>query len=636
MKHDTIKTLNEREQCRQKVSIWFGSNDNFMHPFKEILANSIDEIYNNFEEGVINIELLEDMETISISDTGRGIPLSGSTNDIENYKLLLLKLFAGTNYDNKINDKVTTGTNGVGLTVTNYCSKYFHIESYYNGYKHEITFEDGATNDYELKSSPIDDKLHGTKIIFRLDNEIFTNTKYNIEEIEDICNKLSGVLSGLNNKIIINFSCGEIMKTFTYNDLHDFFTNNYQLDGQIMSSEKNNVSEDMKYIQCIIANSSEIHHESFLNMTYLKEGGSIVKGVIGGIKDYLNKYFTNEDKRIKKKKDELTSQDIELGVSFVCNVLANNPEYSNQTKLSTNKQVYIKLVKNHIINMLEVYKIENNSLFKKFCDYIWEIKKHNDKISSANEVFKKKLSEKNDNFIAVAEGLIDCKEHGEDSELFIVEGKSALGSVISARNPQIQAGIAIRGKILNCLKSNLNDILKNDTIINIVKALGCGIVAKKSKFDNFDIEKLRYGKIIITVDADQDGQQIACLLLTLFYTLMPDLLKQNKVYIALTPLFEIYDVKEKIYHYAYNDEEKNEIIKNINNYIVHRNKGLGEVDAEVMSKTTVNPSTRNILQINYSNVEKIAQAFEIWLGNDVTTRKEYIINTLNNNEGWDI
>lgn len=630
MKHEKIKTLSEREQCRQKVAIWFGSNDNFIHPFKEILANSIDEIYNNFDSGTIDIQLDLNKEIITISDTGRGIPLAGMTDGIENYKLLLLKLFAGTNYDNKQNDKVTTGTNGVGLTVTNYCSKYFRIRSYYGGFEHEITFTDGATNNYELISTPIDGNLHGTKICFMLDEEVFTNIKYNVEEIEDICNKLAGVLSSLNTKITINFSCGEIMKTFTYNDFHEYFSSNYISDGGTIIGNKSDLDDaDMKSIQCILANSSDKNkHDTFLNMTYLKEGGTIVRGLLTGIKDYLNKYFSDEDKRIKKKKDELTIQDVEGGVSFVCNVLANNPEYSNQTKLSTNKQVYVKLARKYIMNVLEVNKNEHNEVFKKFANYIWEIKKHNDKMSAAHDVFKKKLSNKNDVFANLVDGLVDCKVHGEGSELFIVEGQSALGSIVAARNPHNQAAIAIRGKILNCLKSNLTDILKNDTIVNIIKTLGCGIDAKKNKFDNFDMSKLRYEKIILTCDADPDGEQITCLLMTLFYTLMPELLIQERIYIALTPLYEVYDSKTKTYHYAYTEEQKDEIIGKLDKYILHRNKGLGEVDAEVMAKTGVNPDTRNILKVKYSTAEQVAEAFNVWLGNDASKRKDYILKEL--------
>ena len=200
--------------------------------------------------------------------------------------------------------------------------------------------------------------------------------------------------------------------------------------------------------------------------------------------------------------------------------------------------------------------------FEKFINHILEVQKFNGRAQASKRALKKKLSEKVDNLTNRIEGLVDCKHHGENCEIFIAEGKSALGSIVAARNPQNQAAISIRGKILNCLKVDYETVFKNETVTDIIKSLGCGIETDKKNKDLgcFDKNALRYERIIIATDADPDGYQIACLLLTMFYRLTPTLIKEGHIYIALTPLFEIRDIKTGEYHYAFTEEEKEEII----------------------------------------------------------------------------
>ena len=632
MSKDTIRSLTEREQARDKVSVWFGSRDNFIHPFKEVIANSIDEISNNFENGYIKIELSEDLKTMTIHDTGRGIPIEGETQGTPNYKLLLLKLFAGTNYDNNEYGKITTGTNGVGLTVTNYCSTYFAVTSYRPEGIYEIKFENGGNISKELtKISDNTDCKHGTSITFTLDDEVFTNVKYDLNEVLEIVKNLSGVSPSIEFEVI--------HKGKTYEFKYDSFKSYFE---EIMENRtcktaighsKTYESDEKNIIQCMIATSSSPMQRAFLNITYLTEGGSINRGMIYGMRDYVNQYIKDK-KLIDKKLGEVSHTDIDESVSFAVNMLSTKVEFANQTKLSTNKALYMKIAKDYVQEVLEVFKVEQPKEFEKFINHILEVQKHNGKAQAAKKALKKKLSEKVDNITNRIEGLIDCKKHGENCELFIAEGKSALGSIIAARNPQNQAGIAIRGKLLNCLKTDYDTMFKNNEVVDIIKSLGCGIETDKRNKDLgcFDKKSLRYERVIIATDADPDGYQIACLLLTMFYRLTPTLIRDGHIYIALTPLFEVKDLKNKKFYYAFSEEEKNEIISKLDKYEVNRNKGLGEVDADVMARTGVNPETRNILKVTYEDATQMVQAFEDWMGNNVANRKSYIENDLNKYE----
>lgn len=646
MGRDTIKSLSERQQARDKVAIWFGSRDNFVHPFKEVTMNGVDEITNNFEHGEVIITLNNDNDTISIFDSGRGIPIEGETDGIPNYHLLLLKLFAGTNYDNNENGKITTGANGVGLTVTNYTSKYFKVTSFRPTGKYTIEFKDGGEMVNGLQKEENTENKHGTLVEFKLDDKVFTNTKYNIDEIVDIIKNLSGVAHSVTFTVIYN---NEEMY-FHYDSLQEFFedvaanrTSKPAIGHQktfkkeakevtISSRPGDTYTEpaETNIIQCILSTSSTPCQKSFLNSTYLSEGGSINRGIVYGVRDYINKYI-KEKKLIDKKLGEITPNDVEESISFVCNFLSTNVEFTNQTKLSTNKNLYMRVAKEYVQEVLEFYKIEQPKEFEKFVNHILEVQKFNGKAIAARKTLKKKLSEKVDNLINRIEGLIDCERHDNNSEIFIAEGKSALGSIVTARDSLFQAAIAIRGKLLNCLKADFEDIFNNNEVVGIIKALGCGIEADKKHKDLgcFDITALRYGKIIIATDADPDGFQIACLLLTMFYRLCPTLIKEGHLYIALTPLFEIKDTKNNKFYYAYSDEEKDEIISTLEKYTVNRNKGLGEVDAEVMSRTGVNPETRNIMKVTYDDAEAMVKAFDDWMGNGAQNRKEYIETELN-------
>lgn len=650
MGKDTIKVLSEREQARQKVAIWFGSRDNFIHPFREALANAIDEIKNNFEFGEITVRLESDGR-ITVTDTGRGIPLTGSTDGIPNYHLLLLKLFAGTNYDNGENGKIATGTNGVGLTVTNYCSSNFHIKSYKRDSMSSMTFENGGDIAMPLKTLPNDldilDGYTGTTVSFILDKEVFGNYKYNRDEVESIVRNCAGVNKKIN--FIFQYEC-EDANEYKYESLEEFFNedntsntckniigtaNEVESEVSILLDDRSRTTKtiiEKDIIEFILTTSAEPVQKSFLNATHLSEGGTVDAGVILGVRNFVNKYI-KESKLMDKKLGVISKEDVELSISYTISVLSTLVEFANQTKLATNKTLYRTIVAKYVEEVMELEKIQNFKNIDKLVKHILEIQKFNSKAQANKNKLKKELGKKVDNISNRIEGLVDCKLHGEDSEIFITEGKSALGSVVLARDAKFQAGFPIRGKITNVLKKSMSEILESQTVMEIIKILGCGIDTDRKHKDlgEFCEEALRYGKIMIATDMDADGYQIQCLLLTLFYKLTPTLIKNGRVYIVNTPLYEV-RLNDDTTIYWYSETEKQNYIKcNGESEIKHmaRCKGLGELDAEVMAETGVNPDTRNITQVTVDNFEEMIKTFEIWMGESVEGRKKLITENLN-------
>ena len=629
MSKDTIKQLDTREQCRQKISIWFGSRDQYTHPIKEILANSLDEINNNFDGGEITVWLQDDLKTIAVKDTGRGIPIANKTDGILNYVLLFETLFAGSNYSNNEYGKVTVGTNGCGSCVINHTSELFEVASARDGYLHEVRYENGGKLVHFKKISESDD--HFTIVRFRLDDEVYTNTIYNPNEIREICKWNAAV----NNKVTIKFYYQDEISEYHYDSTEDYFdevtANNTspKLVG-LKKSFDNQVEKNA--IEVVIATSSEPVQQTFLNSNYLPEHGSIYDGIINGTRSFINKYC-KDNNLLDKKIGNISNGDIEESLSFIASIESTNVEFSNQTKFSTNKKLYKDITQSYIQEMLTVMLAENPKGFEKIVKHILEVQKFNSKAQANKKALKKKLSEKIDSISNRVEGLVDCKHHGEDSELYIAEGKSALGSIVLARNPQNQAVIPIRGKILNCLKANYDTIFKSEIITDLVKAIGCGIETDKKNKDlgTFDIKNLRYGKIMACADADEDGKQIVCLILTMIYRLMPTLIHEGRVYIVNTPLYEV-RLKDDSSLYWNSESEKEEyLLKYGDSNIKHmaRCKGLGEMMPEVMSETGMNPKTRNLTQVTIDDIKEMQKAFEIFMGTDVTPRKEIIETELN-------
>lgn len=624
---DKIRALDDREKCREKISIFYGSRDNYQHGLKEVIANSTDEITNNFERGTVTVELHDDLQTITVTDTGRGIPIAGETDGVKNYDLLFRTLFAGTKYEE--NDQNNTGTNGVGTCVLNHTSEFFYVESFYGGHKYSVKFNNGGFLLQDLEKEKCDKELHGTKITFKLDGEVYPITTYDKEEVAEIVKRYSVG----SPKVTLIFKYQDEVQEFHYDSVEDYYA---EIIGSTSTSPVITAplavyddEDEINQIKLVLSTTPEPIQEAYLNLTYLSEGGSFNDGVIAGIRSYANKY-AKENKLFPKGVTSFTTDDIESSVSFVLVALSNQVEFQNQTKLSTNKKLYRKLAQKHVTQLLEIFKIENESGFKKFINHLLEVQKHNSASQKAKAALKKKLSEKVEGIGNRVANLVDSEVTGEDAELYVAEGQSALGSIVLARDAVFQAVYPLRGKILNCLKASYTEIFDNKIITDLIKVMGCGIRAdKKNKdIDSFDIKKLRYGKIIIATDSDSDGAQIACLIITMIYKLMPDLIDQGYVYIAQTPLYEVKLADDSMIYY-YSEKEKDDKLPSLKGkYTIARCKGLGELMPEVMSETAMDPETRNLIRVTVEDSKKMIESLETWMGDSVEGRKQYISENL--------
>ena len=632
MSKDKIRRLDHREQSREKISIWYGSKDNYEHGLKEVLANATDEIINNFDKGTINVELMEDMKTLVVQDSGRGIPMGGETDGTPNYELLFLILFAGTKYgEGGEMDGSYTGTNGSGQTVLNYTSSLFEVTSVRNGKEYHIKFEDGG-----ILSEPITeketDKESGTTVKFRLDPEIYTETEFTNEQVKNIVKRYA-VSS---NKITINYKHKDEEVTYHYDHLEEYFdevigdtsTSSVRYGDSVLFDD----GGEKTSIELALATTTEIIQESYLNINYLPNGGTINNGIVNGVKLYMNK-FCRDNSLFPKGVRSFADSDIEESISFVAVMLSNNVEFSNQTKLDTQKKIYYEVAKKRVSQMLEVMEVEDKKGFDAIVKHLLLVQKDNASNQRQKEKLKKELTKKVDNLNNSIEKFVDSRIHGEEAELYLAEGDSAHGSVVLARDGKFQASLPMGGKFLNVAKANtLEAIVKNEIIMNVIRVLGCGVELGKKHKDvaPFDITKLRYGKIIIASDEDADGKQITSLVITLFHTLMPEIIKQGKLFIAKTPLYEI-KLKDDSVLYAYSDEERDKLIKDNRENVVNvaRSKGLGELDAEVMAETAMNPETRHLVQVTIEDSDVAKKALDDWMGTSVDNRKEMISANLN-------
>lgn len=616
---DKIQVLDDRQQSRNKLSIWFGSRDNYYHPIKEVIANATDELINNFDSGHIHIELKEDNQTILIQDTGRGIPVWEKTDGVPNYELLFTTLFAGTKYE----ESTTTGTNGMGNTVINYTSEVFKCTSVYSGYKHEIFFKNGGELYHKNRSKS--KEQHGTTIEFKLDPEVYTNTTFAADVVHSIVDEFATASS--NKNISYTFKHKDKEYDIKYTDFKTCFeskvANNTTSTILHMPNQHIEIDDETVDIEIVLTTMPDTFHKTYLNLTYLEEGGSIHNGIIYGIREYMNDYC-NKHNLFKKKNDRFMPSDIENSVSIMANVFSNRVEFKNQTKLATDKLLYREVALGQTKLLLDKFRLSDKTNFDKFLKHLLTIYQHNEQNQRAARQLRNKLTKKIQPISNRVDKLVDCRHHGIDSEIFITEGESAKGSIVQARDSSFQAAYPLRGKILNCLKASDNQIFKNETITDLIKILGCGIEHKNKNLHSFDKDKLRYGKIILANDADEDGNQIACLVITMFHKLMPTLIKDGHIYLSQTPLFQVKTVDDEIIYY-FNEREKDEGVKKLKKgYTVSRNKGLGQTSKDALYETALNPDTRELVQVTVESAIEMEKSLDKWLGDGLDLRKEHI------------
>ena len=640
--NESISSLKGADRVRKRPGVIFGSDglEGCEHSIFEILSNSIDEAREGYGS-TIKVTKFKD-NSIEIEDYGRGIPVDYNKKENKyNWELLFCELYAGGKYNtlNQQSYEYSLGLNGLGLCSTQYASEYMDVEIRRDGFIHKLHFEKGE-NIGGLTKEPFGRKNTGTKIKWKPDLEVFTDISIPYEYFADVLKKQAVVNAGV--KFIFKYqnADGSFQESefFYQNGISDYAAEilgeDYLTPVQSWSFEtKVRDREDKPFYKLKAAVSVAFSNkvcgaEYYHNSSFLEHGGATERAVKSAFVSQIDSYLKQNNKYTKNE-NKISFVDIEDSLVVIISSFSTMTSYENQTKKSiTNKGIQDALT-DMLKRNLEVYFIENPSDAEKIANQVL-INKHSREDAEKTRLnLKKKLTGNMDMASRVAK-FVDCRSREvAERELFIVEGDSALGACKQARNPDFQAIIPIRGKILNCLKADYNRIFKSEIITDLIRVLGCGVEVKTSKaakdLSSFNIDLLKWNKVILCTDADVDGFQIRTLLLTMLYRLTPKLIEMGKVFIAESPLYEITSKQET--YFAYNEEEKDEFIRKIGNekYIIQRSKGLGENEPDMMSFTTMDPKTRRLIKVMPESVEETAKMFDVLLGDDLSGRKEYII-----------
>lgn len=638
--NESISSLKGADRVRKRPAVIFGSDgiEGCEHSVFEILSNSIDEAREG-HGNIITITKFAD-NSIEIEDRGRGIPVDFNINEKRyNWELVFCELYAGGKYNNSAAEsyEYSLGLNGLGLCSTQYSSEYMDVDIRRDGYRYTLHFEKGE-NVGGIKKEKYNKKDTGTKIKWKPDLEVFTNIDIPNEYFIDIIKRQAIVNDGV--KFIFKYQKGKEFENLEFSYENGIVDHVNELSGgdsissiQFWQSEKKVKDREDKpeyktkiNIAFTFSNkysASEYYH----NSSWLEYGGAPEKAVRNAFVYQIDSYIKQSGK-YNKNESKITFTDVEDCLIVVISSFSNVTSYENQTKKAiTNKGIQDAMIEMFRRN-LEIYFIENPIEAEKIANQVLVNKRSREDAEKTRLNLKKKLKSNMDITSRVAK-FVDCRSKDVDKrELFIVEGDSALGACKQARDPDFQAVIPIRGKILNCLKADYNKIFKSDIITDLVKVLGCGVQVKSKAnkdLSSFNLEQLRWSKIILCTDADVDGFQIRTLLLTMLYRLTPMLIEKGKVFIAESPLYEI-NTKDNTY-FAYTEQEKENFIKKIgaSSYTVQRSKGLGENEADMMNLTTMNPRTRRLIKVMPDDAKQTAEIFDILLGDNLLGRKEYIV-----------
>ena len=634
--NESITALKGADRVRKRPGVMFGSDglEGCQHAIFEILSNSVDEARAGYGSKIL-ITRYED-HSIEVQDFGRGVPVDYNQKEQRfNWELIFCELYAGGKYDT---DDYTLGLNGLGACATQYASEYMDVEVKRDGFLYTLHFEHGE-NIGGLKKEPYTKKDTGTRIRFKPDIQVFTDIAAPLEYFDDILRRQAIVNPGL----LFQFR-NQDGKTFTTTEyLYENGISDYvkELVGEesltaVQSWSAERVGRDradkpeykvkLNVAMCVSNKVSLL--EYYHNSSWLEHGGSPDKAVKSAFVSQIDAYLKQNGKYLKNE-SKITFQDIEDCLVLVSSSFstAGQTSYENQTKKAINNKFIQEAMTEFLRHNLEVYFIENKMDADKLCEQVLINKRSREKAETTRLNLKKTLQTSND-MTAHVPGFVDCRSRDAAvRELFIVEGKSAMGACVQARDSEFQAVIPVRGKILNCLKAEFDKIFKSEIIVNLLKVMGCGVEVRSKSNKNlatFDLSLLRFNKIIICTDADVDGFQIRTLILAMLYRLTPTLIEQGYVYIAETPLYEI-NTKTDTY-FAYNELEKTKILEEIDGqkYTIQRSKGLGENEAAMMSLTTMNPATRRLVKVNPTDALETAQVFDILLGDDLEGRKRII------------
>jgi len=637
--NESISQLKGADRVRKRPGVIFGSDglDGCEHSVFEIISNSIDEAREGYGKKIVVTKYTDG--SIEVQDFGRGAPVDFNNKEQRyNWELLYCELYAGGKYDTNdgANYEYSVGLNGLGLCSTQYSSEYMDVEIKRDGYKYSLHFEKGY-NVGGLKKEEYSGRDTGTKTRWKPDLDVFTDIDIPSEYFIDTLKRQAIVNDGL--LFVFREQQGNrfIEKEIVYkNGITDYIEETAGEERltpiQFWQTERKGRDRadkpeyKVKINAALCFSNRHLLKEYYHNSSWLEHGGVPERAVRNAFVSQIDAYIKQTNK-YKGNESKITFSDVEECLCLVVSSFSTMTSYENQTKKAiTNHFIYEAMV-DFFRHQLEIYFIENKADADKIADQVL-INKRSRERSERERINIKKTLQTSNSMVDRVQKFVDCRSKDMAlRELFIVEGDSALGSCKLARNAEFQAIIPVRGKILNCLKADYERVFKSDIITDLIKVLGCGVEVKSKAnkgLTTFDINNLRWNKVIICTDADVDGFQIRTLILTMIYRLMPTLIFEGKVYIAETPLYEI-GTKDMTY-FAYDEKEKIEILEKIGDtkHTIARSKGLGENQPDMMNLTTMNPETRRLIKVMPEDAERTSEIFDMLLGDNLQARKDHI------------
>ncbi len=618
---DQIQILEGLEAVRKRPGMYIGSTSarGLHHLVYEIVDNAVDEALAGYCKN-INVVINED-NSITVEDDGRGIPVDVNKKAGKSaLEVVYTVLHAGGKFGGG-GYKVSGGLHGVGASVVNALSKNLSVEVYKEGKVYFQSYKIGKPDDDVKVIGTCGDEKHGTKVTFLPDDTIFEETVYDYDTLKQRLRETAFLTKGL--RIVLTDARGEEPRVHEFHyagGIKEFVTylnkSKEALYSNVIYCEG---TRDEVYVEIAMQHNDSYNelNLSFVNNIITPEGGTHVTGFRNAITKTFNNYA--KANKLLKESESLSGEDIREGLTTVISVKIGEPQFEGQTKQKLGNSEARGAVESILSEQLTYFLEQNPQVAKSICEKSLLAQRAREAARKARDLTRRKTALEG---MALPGKLADCSDKDpKNCEIFIVEGDSAGGSAKTARSRATQAILPLRGKILNVEKARLDKIYGNAEIKAMITAFGTGI------HDDFDISKLRYDKIIIMTDADVDGAHISTLMLTFLYRFMPELIKQGHVYLATPPLYKL--EKNKNVWYAYSDEELagilNEVGRDGNNKI-QRYKGLGEMDAEQLWETTMDPERRILkrVMIDEENASEIDITFTTLMGDKVEPRREFI------------
>ena len=644
--NESISSLKGADRVRKRPGVIFGSDglEGCEHAVFEILSNAIDEARGGHGR-LITVTRFAD-RSIQVEDQGRGCPVDWNEKEGRyNWELVFCELYAGGKYDNENSEnyEFSLGLNGLGSCATQYASRYMDVTVWRDGKEYRLHFERGEiVGKLEISEQSGSKKRTGTTIRWLPDLDVFTDIQIPVDYYRDVMKRQAVVNAGVTFRLRNEVSAGKFeTEEFLYEQGiidyirelagEDALTEPVFWEAERKGRDRADKPEYKVKLSAALCFSNRVAVcEYYHNSSFLEHGGSPEKATRSALVSAIDKYLRDNNKYTKGEA-KITFPDVQDCLILVSNNFSTQTSYENQTKKAITNKFIQEAMTEFLRSRLEIYFIENREAAEKIAAQVLINKRSRETAERTRINQKKKLTEKIDIANRVQK-FVDCRTKDvERREIYIVEGDSALGACKQSRDAEFQGLMPVRGKILNCLKADYPRIFKSDVITDLMKVLGCGVeVSGKMVKDlnQFDLNNLRWSKVVICTDGDVDGFQIRTLILTMLYRLCPTLIREGYVYIAETPLFEI-TCKEKSGEktwFAYSEKEKADILKKLEGKKVNvqRSKGLGENDPEMMWMTTMSPETRRLIRVLPEDAEETARVFDLLLGDNLSGRKDYI------------